>query len=157
MADIPRRLCLRRRASDSFGDTFGRLGVQEESGASTPEELGYRAALLVAADRVWEHHIGPMLTAEQAAALLGVGTRQAVHDRAKRGGLLALHKGSRQVRFPAFQFVERPGSTAKTVLPELSRLIGIFTDSGVDVWTLASWFRTPAPLLETLTPARTTS
>lgn len=141
------------RARDSFGDTLERLGVEEEAGAPTPEELGRRAALLVGAEQAWDHHIGPMLAAAQVADLLGVGTRQAVHDRARRGGLLALHRGSRQVRFPAFQLVERPGSATRAVLPELGRVMRIFADAGVDEWTVASWFCTLAPLLETMTPA----
>lgn len=141
------------RARNAFGDTLERLGVEEDAGAPTPEELGRRAALLVGAEQVWDHRIGPMLGADVVAGLLGVGTRQAVHDRARRGGLLALHRGSRQVRFPSFQLVDRPGSTTKAVLPELSRVIRIFADAGVDAWTVASWFRTPAPLLETMTPA----
>ena len=141
------------RARDSFGDTLERLGVEEEPGAATAEELGRRAALLVGAEQAWDHHIGPMLGAEQVAALLGVGTRQAVHDRARRGSLIALHRGSRQVRFPTFQLVDRPGSTTKTVLPELGRVLAIFTDSGVDAWTVASWFCTPSALLESMAPA----
>lgn len=127
--------------------------MDEEAGALTAEEFGRRAALLVGAEQAWDHHIGPMLGAEQVASLLGVGTRQAVHDRARRGSLLALRRGSRQVRFPAFQLVDRPGSTTKTVLPELGRVLGVFAGAGVDAWTVASWFCTPAPLLESRTPA----
>jgi len=141
------------RARDSFGDTLERLGVEEGAGAAAAEELGRRAALLVGAEHAWDHHIGPMLAAEQVGALLGVSTRQAVHDRARRGGLLALRRGSRQVRFPAFQFVERPGSITKIVLPGLGRVLGIFADAGVDTWTVASWFCTPAALLDSMTPA----
>jgi len=141
------------RARDSFGDTLERLGVEEEAGASAAEELGRRAALLVGSEHAWDNHIGPMLGAEQVAGQLGVGTRQAVHDRARRGRLLALHRGARQVRFPAFQLVDQPGSTTKTTLPELGRLLGIFADAGVDSWTVASWFCTPAVLLESMTPA----
>jgi hypothetical protein len=129
-----------------------RLGVEEEAG-SAPEDLGRRAALLVGAEHAWDQHIGPMLGAEQMAGLLGVGTRQAIHDRARRGGLIALRRGSRQVRFPAFQLVDQLGSTAKTVLPELGHILRVFADAGVDTWTTASWFCTPAALLESMTPA----
>jgi hypothetical protein len=147
------------RARASFGDTLERLGVGEDAvradaGDPCAEDLGRRAAILVGAQRVWDHHLGPLLGASEVAELLGVGTRQAVHDRARRGGLLALHQGSRQVRFPAFQLIDRPGSATKMVIPGLRGILSAFADAGVDPWTVASWFCTPAELLADVTPAR---
>lgn len=147
------------RARASFGDTLERLGVGEdavgdEAGDASAEDLGRRAAILVGAQRVWDHHLGPLLGASEVADLLGVGTRQAVHDRARRGGLLALHRGSRQVRFPAFQLIDRPGSATKIVMPGLRGILSAFAAAGVDPWTVASWFSTPAELLMGMTPAR---
>ncbi len=142
------------QARESFGDTLERLGVSEDSGGASAEDLGRRAALLVAAGRVWDRHLGPMLGAVQVAGLLGVGTPQAVHDRVRRGGLLALRRGSRQVRFPAFQLVDRPGSTVKTALPGLPAILSAFQAAAVDPWTVASWFCTPTALLRDMSPAR---
>lgn len=142
------------RARDSFGDTLERLGVGDAAGDASAEDLGRRAAILVGAQRVWDHHLGPLLGASEVADLLGVGTRQAVHDRARRGGLLALHRGSRQVRFPAFQLIDRPGSVTKVALPGLRAILSAFDAAGIDTWTVASWFCTPAELLEARTPAR---
>ncbi|MGH9065893.1 MAG: hypothetical protein ACRD0L_18375 [Acidimicrobiales bacterium] len=141
------------RARASFGDTLERLGVDEGEDAS-PEDLGHRAAILVGAGRAWDRHLGPMLSAGELADLLGIGTRQAVHDRARRGGLLALHRGSRQVRFPAFQLVARRGSLTHAVLPELGAILEVVEAAGVDPWTVASWFCTPSELLDAMTPAR---
>lgn len=142
------------QARESFGATLERLGVGDESGGSSAEEFGRRAAILVGAGRVWDRQLGPMLGADQVAGLLGVGTRQAVHDRVRRGGLLALRRGSRQVRFPAFQLIDRSGTTTKAVLPGLPALLGAFQEAGVDPWTVASWFCTPNTLLQGMEPAR---
>lgn len=141
------------RARDSFADTLQRLGVDQGAEAEGAERLGRRAALLVGAEHAWDHHVGPLIAADQVAELLGVGSRQAVHDRARRGGLLALRRGSRQVRFPAFQFLEQPGSTTRTVLPGLGQVLAVFADAGIDTWTVASWLCTPSPLLGARTPA----
>ncbi|MGH9070589.1 MAG: hypothetical protein ACRDX8_05340 [Acidimicrobiales bacterium] len=142
------------RARESFGETLERLGVDDQAEDTSPEDLGHRAAILVAAGRVWDRHLGPMVGAGELADLLGIGTRQAVHDRARRGGLLALRRGSRQVRFPAFQLVDRPGSVSRTVLPGLGAILELFDVASVDAWTVASWFCTPGELLEAMTPAR---
>jgi len=142
------------QARESFGATLERLGLGEEFGGASAEDLGRRAAILVGAGRVWDHHLGPMLGADQVAGLLGVGTRQAVHDRARRGGLLALRRGSRQVRFPAFQLIDRPGTTTMAVLTGLPALLGAFQEAGVDPWTVASWFCTANALLQGMEPVR---
>lgn len=142
------------RARESFGDTLERLGVEDEASDASPEDLGHRAAILVGAGRVWDRHLGRMLGAGELAQLLGIGTRQAVHDRARRGGLLALRRGSRQVRFPAFQLTDRPGSVTQVVLPGLAAILKVFDAADVDPWTVASWFCTPSELLEAMTPAR---
>jgi hypothetical protein len=55
---------------------------------------------------------GGALTAEAAGQMLGV-TRQAIDNRRKRGGLLAIQLGRRGYRYPAWQF------TADGVLPGL--------------------------------------
>jgi hypothetical protein len=141
------------RARNSFSDTLERLGLGVGETAGSAEELGRRAALLVGAEQVWDRHLGPALTADQVATVLGV-SRQAIHDRAQRGGLLALHSGGRRVRFPAFQLVDRPGATTKHVLPGLQAILTVFRAAGVDEWTVASWFNTVTETLDATTPAR---
>lgn len=58
---------------------------------------------------------GGTLTAEEAAALLGV-TRQAIDNRRKRGGLLGVQLGRRGYRYPAWQF------TPDGILPGLGQI-----------------------------------
>ena len=113
-----------------------------------PRELGERAALLAVAEMAWSRHLGVLLDTHQVQALLGVGTRQAVSDRARRGGLLALPTSSGRVFFPAFQF--GPGGQPHPALP---KVLAVFAAAEVSPWTIASWFRTGQALLDGSTPA----
>jgi hypothetical protein len=117
-------------------------------GLGDPRELGERAALLAVAEMAWSRHLGALLDTHQVQALLGVGTRQAVSDRARRGGLLALPTSSGRVLFPAFQF--GPGGRPHPVLP---RVLEVFGEAEMEPWLVASWFRTPQALLGDSSPA----
>ncbi len=66
---------------------------------------------------------GGALTAEEAGDILGV-TRQAIDNRRKRGGLLAVQLGRRGYRYPAWQF------TAEGVLPGLKETLAALSDLG---------------------------
>lgn len=113
-----------------------------------PRELGERAALLAIAESAWRHHLGTLLDAHDVQALLGVGTRQAVSDRARRGGLLALPTSAGRVYYPALQF--GPGGRP---FPAVPKVLAVFSRAEADPWLVASWFRTPQPLLDDSTPA----
>lgn len=123
-------------------------GAGGEGGLGDPRELGERAALLAVAEMARSRHLGALLDTHQVQALLGVGTRQAVSDRARRGGLLALPTSSGRVFFPAFQF--GPGGRPHAALP---KVLAAFAEAEVDPWTVASWFRTAQALLDGTTPA----
>ncbi len=64
---------------------------------------------------------GGTLTAEEAAQILGV-SRQAIDNRRKRGGLLAVQLGRRGYRYPAWQF------SADGVLPGLRETLKALAD-----------------------------
>lgn len=72
-----------------------------------------------------------VLTGSAVARLLGV-SRQAVHQRASRGSLLAVADAD-GVRYPTWQF--RDGAP----VPGLLRLVRSSRDAGVDDAALASW------------------
>jgi hypothetical protein len=110
-------------------------------------ELGERAALMAVAGQLWRHHLGPLLTAGDLQKM-GGRSRQAVHDMVQRRRLLALPTGGRQLLFPAFQLdpVGRPH-------PLVPKVLAIFGDS-LSPYSIASWFRTPQPLLEGRSPAQ---
>ena len=128
----------------------------EEDGAAVARQLaggrtyppGERRALEIEAQlRAFQFRkelLADALTAPQVADLLGT-TRQTPHDRARRGGLLAvLDRG--QLRFPRWQFDPAGPDGVVAGLPELIRAL--------DVSPLAkvSWLTRPNPHLEDRTP-----
>jgi hypothetical protein len=130
------------------GASAADAGAAEPS-LGDPSDLGERAALLVVAQSSWRSHLGTLFDTAEVQALLGVGTRQAVSDRARRGGLLMLPTADGRRHYPAFQF----GPTGQP-FPVLPRLLAAFAEADVSPYTIASWFRTPQPLLGSDTPAR---
>ncbi len=136
-------------AAAAFRETLTDLGLSdEESGVGDPAELGRRAALLVASDLVWRRQIGPLLDGQQVRQLLGVRTRQAVHDLVKRGRLLGLPSRDGSTVFPAFQF-----SAEGRPLLALPAILATFSGTVESPYTIASWFVSPQPLLDGDTPA----
>ncbi len=110
-------------------------------------ELGERAALMAVAGQLWRHHLGPLLTAGDLQKM-GGRSRQAVHDMVQRRRLLALPTpAAGSSLFPAFQLdpIGRPH-------PLVPKVLAIFGDS-LSPYSIASWFRTPQPLLEGRSPA----
>jgi hypothetical protein len=137
-------------AAAAFEETLADLGFGEaEAELGNPAELGRRAALLVAADAFWQHHLGPLLDGKQVQQLLGVRSRQAVHDLVRRRRLLGLPAEKGRLAFPAFQF-----TGAGRPHPALPDILEAFAEAVVSPYTVASWFVTPQPLLEGETPAR---
>ena len=137
-------------AAAAFEETLEGLGFADaEAELGDPVELGRRAALFVAANAVWQRHLGPLLDGTQVQQRLGVRTRQAVHDLVKRRRLLGLPTPSGRRLYPAFQF-----SAAGRPYAELSAILDQFAEAVTSPYTLASWFVTPQPLLDGETPAR---
>src|SRR5207249_11947376 len=105
-------------AAAEFQRTLEDLGIQEPA---DPAELGRRAALLVAGEAAWHDQLGPLLDGKQAQELLGVGTRQAVHDLVRRRRLLGVRGRGRRLLFPAFQF-----GAAGRPFAALAAVLGLF-------------------------------
>src|ERR671925_2439488 len=83
-------------AAASFKATLRELGLSgDEPELGDAERLGQRAALVAAAGALWQRQLGPLLDMRQAQQLLGVGSRQAVHDLIQRQRLLALQAEDR--------------------------------------------------------------
>ncbi|MCP3958634.1 MAG: DUF2384 domain-containing protein [bacterium] len=133
-------------AAEAFERTLEELDLETDLG-DDPAALGRRAALLAAADSVWKRHLGPMFDAEKAKVVLGVSSRQAVSDLAKRGRLLAIDAAGGRKRYPAFQFGQdgRP-------YPELPAILEIFADVVETPHTVASWLVSPNSALGNETP-----
>lgn len=127
----------------------GQEVTQSGTALALGPELGERAALMAVAGQLWRQHLGPLLTASDLQKM-GGRSRQAVHEMVQRGRLLALPTTGRQLLFPAFQL--DPTGRPHPVVP---KVLAIFADAAVSPYTIASWFRTPQPLLEGRSPAET--
>jgi hypothetical protein len=99
------------------------------------------------AGALWQRQLGPLLDMRQAPQLLGVGSRQAVHDLSQCCRLLALTTEDRRTLIPVFQFTEA-GRSYEAVPP----LLRIFAEAEATGWTTASWLTTPSADLDGETP-----
>jgi hypothetical protein len=133
-------------AAETFEQTLEELGVSERE-LGDPQELGRRAALLATADALWRKRVGPTFRRDHVQQLLGVGSRQAVSQLAKRHRLLALPRDEGMV-FPAFQF-----SASGRPYDAMPAILAAFEEADVSPYTVASWFTTPQRLLGRATPA----
>ncbi len=123
----------------SRGRSVAELGV---------EELAARMAAVVPLPSPVNDQIGPFYRTEQVARLLGV-SRQAVHDRAKRGAILVLRTADDVSVYPTFQFEgRRLVSGLRAVLTELHR-------EDVDRWAVAAWLVSPTAALGGASPLET--
>jgi len=135
-------------AAGSFMATLRELGLSgDEPELGDAARLGQRAALVAASSALWRRQLGPLLDMHQAQELLGVGSRQAVHDLIQRHRLLALSTEDRRTLIPLFQFTQtgRPHEAVPLILH-------IFGEAEATGWTVASWFTTPGADLEDQTP-----
>ena len=137
-------------AKEAFGKTLEQL--EQRSGTQglgkDPAELGRRAALLVMSESRWSQHLGSLLETDEVRTLLGVTTRQAVSDLARRGKLLVLDAAGGRKIYPAFQF-----SSAGRPYPEIAKILKAFSGAADSSYTIASWMVSPNPLLDQKTPA----
>lgn len=135
-------------AARAFEETLQELRLPEDSPElRDPKTLGRRAALMAATELAWKGHLGPLFEMEQAKVVLGVGSRQAVSDLARRGRLLALDGSGGRKLYPAFQF-GRGGRP----FPEIQHVLRTFAGSVETPYTIASWFVTPQDVLDGETP-----
>jgi hypothetical protein len=110
-----------------------------------PAAIAARMLAAVPRAHVYDETIGPFHTSEGVRTLLGV-SRQAVHDRVRRGTLLQVRTSDGVLLYPAFQF------DGADVPARLRSALTAFRDAPVDGWAIASWFSVPAEELDDLTP-----
>lgn len=134
-------------AAKTFERTLAELGISGRA-LGDPIELGRRGALLAAADVIWRERIGPLFEREHVQVLLGVRSRQAVHQLVKRRRLLGLATREGRLRFPAFQF-----SSSGAVYEAVPTILGAFEAAKLSPYSIASWFMTGQRLLRGTTPA----
>ena len=111
-------------------------------------QVARRAALLAAAEQVWEGELGPLLTSRQVRGLLGNVSRQRVDELLRARRLIGLRDSGGSRRFPAFQFEDgRPS------LP-LIEAFWIVADATASEWTAASWCATNDDALDGHSPVQ---
>jgi hypothetical protein len=137
-------------AGRAFARALAALGLSGDEEGFDANELGRRGALLATSDLVWRERLGRLLTRDEVQEILGLQTRQAVFDLAKRGRLLALPTESGRAHYPAFQFDLERGRT----YPALTKALMLFREAEVDPYSAASWFCEPQSLLGERTPAQ---
>lgn len=99
---------------------------------------------------------GMVWTTEQLRAILGRRgppiSRQAVHDRVRRGTLLALRVAEHGQRvYPLWQFYRRPDGRV-VVVPGLAVVLRAVAEAVADRCALASWLRRPETALDAKSP-----
>lgn len=107
--------------------------------------LAARMLAAVPGAHVYDELVGPFHTTGGVQTLLGI-TRQAVHERVKRGTLLRVLTSDEVALYPAFQFC------GAQVSPPLRRVLATFRETPVDGWTVAAWLCVPCPELDDLSP-----
>ncbi len=133
----------------AFAEQLEQLEHRGELELQEPERAGRRGALIVAAASVWARHLGGLLDSEQTRDLLGVKSRQAVHDLVRRGRLLRVEDSAGRSLYPANQF-DAHGRPFALV----AELIETFRPAGVSPWTIASFLSSPQRELDGRTPQR---
>jgi hypothetical protein len=136
-------------AARAFAQELELLERRGELELEEPERAGRRGALIVAAASIWARHLDGLLDAEQTRLLLGVKSRQAVHDLVRRGRLLRVQDSAGRVLYPANQFDEHGRPFAL-----VGDLIESFAPAGVSPWAIASFLSSPQRELDGQTPQR---
>ena len=111
-----------------------------------PSTLAHRMLAAVPRAHTYDAFVGPFYDIEGVRRLLGGPSRQAVHDRVKRGTLLQVRTSDDLLLYPAFQF------DGTDVAPRLRRILSIVRQAPVDGWTIATWFSVPATELDGASP-----
>lgn len=131
---------------DAFRATAASSGLEEALVGEEPERLGRVLADALAARVEWDRHVGGLVGVDEARRRLGVRSRQAVYQRLRRGTLLGWEETGRLV-LPDFQFRAQGG-----VYPGLVDTMSVVKVARMRPKTLASWFQTPQPELDGVTP-----
>lgn len=124
-------------------------GLLDTLDQSEAEELGRRGAEAALAPLIWGEAVGERWDTTETAEFLGV-SRQALHDRIRRGTLLGL-PGRGTTWFPTWQF-ERTERQVRPVVPQLLTVFSRLTQPLQPV-EVASWARQRRPELDGLSPA----
>jgi hypothetical protein len=130
-----------------FAKAAGQLGLAATlSGLKDPTSFGAELAQLAATRATLQTATGGHVNVAEAAKILGVKSRQAVHQRIERRTLLAMNVAG-QIVIPTYQF------DGTRVRPEVTRAARLLAPAGLSEVAVVSWFTSPQPELDGITPA----
>lgn len=137
-------------ATAAYRSQLASLLSEHGAGSGDPQLAGVRGAVASAAEQIWVGEVGPFLDTTGVRAMLGGVTKQAVSERVRGRGLLALRMGpdGRTLRFPLWQF---DGSTLE-VLPRILKAVGYRPEVVWHGGLVAGWLCAPDELLGGLRP-----
>ena len=69
-------------------------------------------------------------------------SRQALDEAVQAGRVLRVKTSDGEYVYPSFQFAKA------SVIPEISRLISILKDGGMDDWSVLYWLTSPLPMFD---------
>lgn len=95
---------------------------------------------------LYDDVVGPFYDLTGVHRILGGVSRQAIHDRVKRGTLLQVRTSDQALLYPTFQF------DGTDIAPRLRQVLARLRATDVDGWTIATWFSTPSAELDGSTP-----
>jgi len=140
--------------SEAFHQHLGRLlsrhdRLLDKVDETEAGELGRRAAEAALAPLIWGEAVGERWDTTATAEFLGV-TRQALHERVKRGTLLGV-PGRGVTWFPIWQF-DLDGRCAR---PVVGSLLQVFRnmERPLEAVEIASWAQRPHAELDDVAPA----
>jgi hypothetical protein len=125
-----------------------RLRDVDVSTLGSPIDLARQMAATIprGSEHPWASQIGPFYDTAGVRALFG-SSRAAVSDRVRRGTLLGALTAGGPMVYPVFQF------DGRDVHPGIRATLAEFRGSGIDAWSVASWFTVTADDLQGVTPA----
>lgn len=125
-----------------------RLRDVDVSTLGSPVDLARQMAATIPrqAEHPWARQIGPFYDTAGVRALFG-SSKAAVSDRVRRGTLLGALTAGGPMVYPVFQF------EGSDVHPGIRATLAEFKGSGLDAWSVASWFTVAAEALYGETPA----
>ncbi|MCP3426741.1 hypothetical protein NBM05_12200 [Rothia sp. AR01] len=139
----------RREIDERIDRSLEEMADAGELSDTTPghaERLAHAAVRAIRTANRVTTQVGPLYSRDRVMKVLGVGSRQALHDRIRRHALLRVFSAEGQALFPVLQF--RDGAVDPGLVPYLKILLG----SGASGWTVLYWLTSPAARFGGRTP-----
>ena len=129
-----------------FLSATARKEVAEKLKESVKALKSAKMEKVVSRRSMYKERFGYFYSSSSAAAKLNQ-SRQALNKAVQVGRVLRVKTRDGEYVYPAFQFA------GSKVVPEISRLVSILKDGGMDDWSVLYWLTNPLPMFDGETPA----